>query len=63
MDSSNYDDVMREIGKDPLKKVRMFRDFDPQGKGDVPDPYYTGGFDKVFDIVDRTIKNIINLHK
>ena len=52
MDSSNLGDVMRELGgKDPENKVRLFRDFDPVSKGDVPDPYYCGGFDKVFDIV------------
>ena len=27
---------------------------------DVPDPYYTGGFDEVFAIVDRCCRNLMN---
>ena len=64
MDSSNYRDIMDELGgKDPKHKVRMFRDFDPQGNGDVPDPYYSGGFGKVFDIINRTCANMIDLQQ
>ena len=39
-----------------FSKVRLFRDFDPEGPGDVPDPYYGGasGFEEVFRMVDRT---------
>jgi protein-tyrosine phosphatase len=39
-------------------KIRMLRDFDPNGPGDVPDPYYGGdkGFENVFDIVMRSAK-------
>lgn len=47
--------------KDPQKKVKMFREFDTKGSGSVPDPWYSGRFDEVFDIVDRTIKNMIEL--
>ncbi len=34
----------------------MFRDFDPEGPGDVPDPFFGGdeGFQPVLDMVERT---------
>ena len=35
-------------------KILSFRDFDPAGKGDVPDPYYTNTFSEVYDIIKRT---------
>ncbi len=41
--------------------VVLFRDYDPDGKGDVPDPYYGGdeGFENVYRIVNRTCKNLL----
>ena len=64
MDKNNYLGIRRlTTNEDLLKHVFMFRDFDPIEKGDVPDPYYGGqkGFDDVFDIVNRTCSNILNL--
>lgn len=58
MDSDNYETLMwiagdNEAGKN---KIMMFRTFDPQGNGSVPDPYYGGeeGFENVFKICERT---------
>lgn len=63
MDQENYVDIMDAIkGKDPNGKVRMFRSFDPEGPGDVPDPYYSGNFAEVYDIIERACKNIISLY-
>ena len=64
MDRSNKHDILGLIqGHPEKKKVHLFREFDPQSAGDrdVPDPYYGGqdGFDKVFDIVKRTCKVIL----
>ena len=60
MDSSNRQNMLREIGDDQVK-VFLMRDFDPMEKGDVPDPYYggTGGFDQVFDILNRSIEKFM----
>lgn len=54
MDDDNLADVRRQGGSDGA--VRLFRDFDPVGTGDVPDPYYGGpdGFAEVLQIVERT---------
>lgn len=62
MDKQNYLDIL-SLSKDPMvhSKVYLFRDFDPEGKGDVPDPYYGGreGFQKVLDIAFRTCREIL----
>ena len=64
MDASNQQNMWREIG-DNQTEVYLMRDFDPIEKGDVPDPYYggIGGFDEVFDILDRSIENFIEFLK
>ena len=40
----------------------MFRDYDPDGGGDVPDPYYGGmdGFETVFRMVHRTCLRLLH---
>ena len=65
MDKSNLHDVLYLDRNDKHgHKVRLFREFDPEpGDYQVPDPYYGGpaGFDNVYDIVDRTSKEILDL--
>lgn len=43
------------------ERVRLFRDFDPDGPGEVPDPYYGGedGFREVYAMVDRTCAALV----
>ncbi len=63
MDKSNYRNVVALTERsDYHKKVRLFRDFDPEGTGEVPDPYYGGdkGFDTVIDMVERTASRVID---
>lgn len=59
MDQSNYEDVLA-LGA-PVDKVRKLRDFDPQGSGDVPDPYYGGetGFHETFRIIERCLPGLL----
>ncbi len=62
MDRDNYQDIMaRASNEQQRSKVKMFREFDPQGAGDVPDPYFggTGGFELVMDMLERTCDNLI----
>ncbi len=44
-------------------KIRLMREFDPQAQPDdgVPDPYYGGmkGFHRVFDIVERSTRELL----
>lgn len=56
MDHSNLADVGGRT-----ERVRLFREFDPAGSGEVPDPYYGGdeGFAEVLEMVERTSENIV----
>lgn len=63
MDRDNYKELLwladeNENGK---SKVMMFREFDPDGNGNVPDPYYGGkkGFEDVFKICERTCCSLL----
>ncbi|MGH3354024.1 MAG: low molecular weight protein-tyrosine-phosphatase [Nocardioides sp.] len=58
MDAENLADL---AGQAPDQALRMFRDFDPEGPGDVPDPYYGGaeGFREVLAMVERTSDAIV----
>ena len=51
MDDAN----LRDLGG-RSDRVRLFRDFDPAGPGEVPDPYYGGdeGFEEVLEMAERT---------
>ncbi len=53
--------IMKSLNKERAQ-VYLFRNFDPEGNGNVPDPYYGGaeGFEEVYDIVYRTCKNIFD---
>lgn len=63
MDSDNYETLMWMAGdnENGKKKVMMFRDFDPDGSGSVPDPYYGGreGFENVFKMCERTCCSLL----
>ncbi|MEM9339074.1 MAG: low molecular weight protein-tyrosine-phosphatase [Bacteroidota bacterium] len=61
MDASNRQNMIREIGSEPDFLYQM-RTFDDIGKGgDVPDPYYGGadGFQKMYEILDRSCENLL----
>jgi protein-tyrosine phosphatase len=63
MDTSNYQNILRLPGAENfMSKVSLMRDFDPEEKGEVPDPYHGGeeGFQEVFNILDRTMAAFIN---
>ena len=63
MDSNNFSNIHRILKDEKHKpKIQMMRDYDPQGKGDVPDPYYGGekGFQEVFDILDRSMNEFLD---
>jgi len=51
MDGSNRKNLLR-LGADP-ERTRLLLGFIPPGYNrDVPDPYYEGGFDRVYDLVN-----------
>ena len=62
MDAANLADLSALAG-DAVdgERLRALRDFDPEGPGDVPDPYYGGdeGFRDVLAMVERTADEIV----
>lgn len=63
MDKSNYRNILLLLdNEEHSPKVRLMREFDPEGKGEVPDPYFgeEKGFQEVFDILDRTMDEFLN---
>jgi protein-tyrosine phosphatase len=57
MDETNLDDLGGRA-----ERVGLFRDLDPEGPGDVPDPYYGGadGFDEVLKMIQRTSEALVD---
>ena len=63
MDEYNYNDILTlKRQSEGEAKILMFRDFDPMGKGDVPDPYRGSmeDFEDVYEICLRTSKNLLD---
>ncbi|NLG70599.1 MAG: low molecular weight phosphotyrosine protein phosphatase [Chloroflexi bacterium] len=64
MDSDNKRQLMNLARSDADRsKIRLMREFDPQGGPGqaVPDPYYGGinGFEEVYDIVERSVRGLL----
>jgi len=65
MDKSNYDNILQlPSASDNLHKIKMMREFDPLERGDVPDPYYgeEKDFQEVFEILHRSVENLLQKH-
>jgi len=65
MDQSNASELRRMARtKEEREKIHLLLEFDPQSSpGDaVPDPYYGGidGFGKVFDLVERASRGLLD---
>lgn len=59
MDSSNLEDL-QQLRRGGQSEVRLFLDFAPEtGLRDVPDPFYTGGFDAVFAMVSAASAGLL----
>lgn len=64
MDQNNYADLKNLPGsaEEGSAKLLLMRNFDSIGQGkDVPDPYYggTNGFKNVFEMLDRSCRNLL----
>ena len=63
MDQNNFLDILTLKGEVNVKaKLLLFRDFDPNGTGDVPDPYHgtMADFEDVYKICERTSKKLVD---
>ncbi len=59
MDRSNLTDVeaLRPKGNDT--PVRLFCSTQASGQTDIPDPYYTDGFDQVLDLIETCADDLV----
>ncbi len=64
MDSANYANIIKLArSEDEVAKVKLILNYTHPGmnKG-VPDPYYEGGFQYVYDLLDEAIGSLIEEH-
>ena len=64
MDSTNRQDLIHLAPDEEARsKIRLLREYDPQGgpNAPVPDPYYGGieGFEEVYTIIERSCKGLL----
>ncbi|MEL6123203.1 MAG: low molecular weight protein-tyrosine-phosphatase [Bacteroidota bacterium] len=61
MDASNYQDVGAMCSSDrELAKIKLLLNYVTPGQNRaVPDPYYDGGFDQVYDMIDEATDRLI----
>jgi protein-tyrosine phosphatase len=61
MDGENERNLRRDCPGEHQEKIRRMRAWDPEGDGDVPDPYYGGdrGFDTVYAMVERSCRSLL----
>ena len=65
MDSQNYRDIIAQASDEKDKeKVELILNYShPKMNMAVPDPYFTGGFGDVFDLLEEACQNVLNKHK
>lgn len=59
MDRSNLKDVEALRPKGDITPVRLFSDGTAAGGRDIPDPYYTDGFDQVLDLIETCADDVL----
>jgi len=60
MDDSNIGNLAAVAPADHQAEVRKLLEFTKSGRGgDVPDPYYTGNFDEVYEMVEEGCERIL----
>ena len=58
MDRYNRRGILRILGEDPSKKVRLLLDF-TDSPGEVADPWYTGDFDTAYRDIARGCRGLL----
>lgn len=64
MDSTNYSDIIRLADSETQKaKVRLILNYAyPNENRAVPDPYYEGGFEKVYQMLEESCEKIVQAY-
>jgi protein-tyrosine phosphatase len=62
MDASNYRDIISLSEKKHRDKIKLVLNYVYPGQNrQVPDPYYTGSFQEVYDLLDQAMDRMIEL--
>ena len=60
MDRSNHHNLLSICPLNGEQRLGMFLDFAPDvGRREVPDPYYEGGFDSVYDMIEQATQGLL----
>ncbi len=60
MDAENLGNLHAMAGMKKTGEITRLLDFLPDSKiADVPDPYFTGNFEEVYDLVDKSCENLL----
>ena len=60
MDTQNEKDIRAKLGASPRSEIVRFLSLLPErGMDDVPDPYYTGNFEEVYELVSEGCERIL----
>lgn len=60
MDAENLGNLNKMKGKDSAAEVRRLLDYIPEAKiVDVPDPYFTGNFEEVYELVEEACNELL----
>ncbi len=63
MDQSNYNDIRRMAQVDQHDKIEMLLNYSFPGQNrKVPDPYYDGGFERVYDMIYDACAKLLEAH-
>ncbi len=61
MDAENLGNLHRLKGREASGEISRLLDFVPQASiGDVPDPYFTGNFEEVYDLVEEACEKLLS---
>ena len=60
MDAENLGNLHRIKGRETSGEIRRLLDFIPESEiVDVPDPYFTGNFEEVYELVDKASEELL----
>ena len=60
MDTENVKNIRKLASSSSKVKIKRLLDFvDDNEKNDVPDPYYTGNFDEVYQLIQEGCERLV----
>lgn len=64
MDAENYQNILKIKPADSTAEVKMIMNYAyPNENRQVPDPYYDGGFENVYNMLHKACTKLIEIHR